>query len=130
MERILFRKRSHSVDPHLRSLALKTLPKNMADTKPENANILATRNYTGRNYSSCAGFCKPLDRMAKREWRRSSHRFILSESVVYGGQEMPPFYNVEGFCFHGDTMFVSDPAEQSLAAISLTTGRANTWIAG
>lgn len=62
-------------------------------------------------------------------WEDDSHRFILSESVVYGGQEMPPFFNVEGFCFKGDTMFVSDPADQSLAAVSVTTGEL-FWKAG
>ncbi len=62
-------------------------------------------------------------------WEDDSHRFVLSESSVYGGQEIPPFFNVEGFCFKGDTMFVSDPADQSLAAVSLTTGEL-IWKAG
>ena len=62
-------------------------------------------------------------------WEDESHRFVLSESVVYGGQEMPPFFNVEGFCFKGDTMFVSDPADQSIAAVSLTSGEL-LWKAG
>ncbi len=62
-------------------------------------------------------------------WEDGSHRFILEESVVYGGQEMPPFFNVEGFDFKGDTLFVSDPADQSLAAVSLTSGR-QIWKAG
>lgn len=55
-------------------------------------------------------------------WEDDNHRFILEESTVCGGQEMPPFFNVEGFCFKGDTLFVSDPADQSLVAVSLTSG--------
>jgi len=55
-------------------------------------------------------------------WEDGSHRFVLEESMVYGGQEFPPFYNVEGFCFKGDTLLVSDPADQSIAAVSVETG--------
>lgn len=55
-------------------------------------------------------------------WEDGSHRFRLSEAEVYGGQEIPPFYNIEGFSLTGDTMYVSDPTEQSLVAVSLTTG--------
>ena len=62
-------------------------------------------------------------------WEDGSHRFILKESVVYGGQEIPPFFNVEGFDFKGDTLFVSDPADQSLAAVSLTSGE-QIWKVG
>ncbi|MEA3267168.1 MAG: hypothetical protein U9P42_09550 [Candidatus Fermentibacteria bacterium] len=62
-------------------------------------------------------------------WEDGSHRFILEESIVYGGQEIPPFFNVEGFDFKGDTLFVSDPADQSLAAVSLTTGE-QIWKVG
>ncbi len=62
-------------------------------------------------------------------WEDDSHRFILEESIVYGGQEIPPFFNVEGFDFKGDTLFVSDPADQSLAAVSLTSGL-QIWKAG
>ncbi|MCD4777208.1 MAG: hypothetical protein K8S15_14315 [Candidatus Aegiribacteria sp.] len=62
-------------------------------------------------------------------WEDGSHRFQLIETEVYGGQEMPPFYNVEGFSLKGDTMYVSDPADQSLVAVSLTTGE-QLWKAG
>jgi len=62
-------------------------------------------------------------------WEDGSYRFILDEAVVYGGQEFPPFYNVDGFCFKGDTLFVSDPADQSLVAVSLTTGE-QIWKVG
>jgi len=62
-------------------------------------------------------------------WEDDSHRFILEESIVYGGQEIPPFFNVEGFDFKGDTLFVSDPADQSLAAVSLSCGE-QIWKVG
>lgn len=62
-------------------------------------------------------------------WEDDSHRFILEESVVYGGQEIPPFFNIEGFDFKGDTLFVSDPADQSLTAVSISTGE-QIWKAG
>ncbi|MCK4807544.1 MAG: hypothetical protein KAT09_07845 [Candidatus Aegiribacteria sp.] len=62
-------------------------------------------------------------------WEDGSHRFQLSEAEVYGGQEMPPFYNVEGFSFRGDTMYISDPADQALVAVSLTTGE-RLWKVG
>lgn len=62
-------------------------------------------------------------------WEDGSHRFVLSEAEVYGGQDMPPFYNVEGFSLSGDTMYVSDPADQSVAAVSLVTGE-QLWKAG
>lgn len=62
-------------------------------------------------------------------WEDDSHRFMLEESIVYGGQEFPPFYNVDGFCLKGDTMFVSDPTNQSLVAVSLTTGE-QIWKVG
>jgi len=39
-------------------------------------------------------------------WENDEHRFLLRESEVYGGQEMPPFFNVEGIAFLGDTMFI------------------------
>ncbi len=55
-------------------------------------------------------------------WENGSHRFLLKESMVYGGQEFPPFYNVEGFCFRGDTLFVTDPTDQSVSAVSVDTG--------
>ena len=62
-------------------------------------------------------------------WEDGSHRFGLSEAEVFGRQEMPPFYNVEGFSLSGDTMYVSDPADQSVAAVSLVTGE-QLWKAG
>lgn len=62
-------------------------------------------------------------------WEDGNHRFQLREAEVYGGQEIPPFFNVEGFSFKGDTMYVSDPADQSLAAVSLITGK-QLWKAG
>lgn len=62
-------------------------------------------------------------------WEDGSHRFGLSEAQVYGGQEIPPFYNIEGLSLSGDTMYVSDPADQSLAAVSLVTGE-QLWKAG
>ena len=62
-------------------------------------------------------------------WEDGSHRFRLSEAGVYGGQEMPPFYNVEGFSMMGDILFVSDPTDQSVAAVSLTTGE-QLWKVG
>lgn len=55
-------------------------------------------------------------------WEDGSHRFRLSEAEVYGGQEIPPFYNVEGFSLSGDTLYVSDPTDQSVAAVSLSSG--------
>jgi hypothetical protein len=62
------------------------------------------------------------ERSGEGLWEDGSHRFVLEESTIYGGQEFPPFYNVEGFCFNNDTLFVSDPADQSIAAVSLETG--------
>ncbi len=62
-------------------------------------------------------------------WEDNSHRIQLLEAEVYGGQEMPPFFNVEGFSFSGDTMYVSDPSDQSLVAVSLTTGE-QLWKVG
>ncbi len=71
---------------------------------------------------SVAGWIDWAEESGEGLWEDDSHRFILEESIVYGGQEIPPFFNVDGLCFKGDTMFVSDPADQSLAAVSLTTG--------
>lgn len=62
-------------------------------------------------------------------WEDGSHRFRLSEAEVYGGQDIPPFYNVEGLSLRGDTMYVSDPADQSLASVSLVTGE-QLWKVG
>ncbi len=62
-------------------------------------------------------------------WEDGSHRFHLSEAQVFGGQEIPPFYNAEGISLKGDTLYVSDPADQSLVAVSLTSGE-QLWKVG
>jgi len=54
---------------------------------------------------------------------------MLSEAGVYGGQEFPPFYNIEGFSLSRDTLYVSDPTDQSVAAVSLSSGE-QLWKVG
>ena len=62
-------------------------------------------------------------------WEDGSHRFSLSRSQVYGGSDLPPFYNVEGFSIISGVLYVADPSDNSLAAVDVASGE-QLWKAG
>lgn len=62
-------------------------------------------------------------------WEAGSHRFTLSQAQVYGGDDFPPFYNVEGFSIQNSTMYAADPSDNSLAAVDVNTGE-QLWKTG
>ncbi|MCK5132160.1 MAG: hypothetical protein KAR40_08435 [Candidatus Sabulitectum sp.] len=99
------------------------------ESPPEEVSVIETVEEVPVIPDSVAQWIEWAEESGDGLWEDGSHRFILKESLVYGGQEIPPFFNVEGFDFKGDTLFVSDPADQSLAAASLTTGE-QIWKVG